>query len=122
MHWFLHGLLNEWDLKLQHLNPTRVLHITGFVIVCEAFLRIELHVDLFQWIFTRRALFEGKPPKTTPVGGFALQKKPRLSGSYPAYSSCDSNQGWHDEWFYIRNLAEAPFPPFTERRPERRES
>ena len=30
-HWFLHGLLNEWGLELQHLNPTWVLHITGFV-------------------------------------------------------------------------------------------
>ena len=26
------------------------------------------------------------------------------------------------EWFYIRNLAEAPFPTFTGERPERRES
>ena len=23
-HWFLRGLLNEWGLELQHLNPTRV--------------------------------------------------------------------------------------------------
>jgi len=28
-HWFLRGLLNEWGLKLRHLNPTGVLHITG---------------------------------------------------------------------------------------------
>ena len=47
-HWFLRGLLNEWGLQLQHLNPTRVLHITGFITVCEAFLGIEPHVDLFQ--------------------------------------------------------------------------
>jgi len=26
------------------------------------------------------------------------------------------------EWFYIRNLAEAPFSPFTRKRPERRKS
>ena len=47
-HWFLHGLLNEWRLELQHLNPTGVLHIVGFVTVCEAFLRMEPHVDLFR--------------------------------------------------------------------------
>ena len=29
VHWFLRGLLNEWGLELQHLNPTRVLHITS---------------------------------------------------------------------------------------------
>ena len=27
-HWFLRGLLNEWGLELQHLNPTGVLHIS----------------------------------------------------------------------------------------------
>jgi hypothetical protein len=47
MHWFLHGLLNEWVLELQHLNLTRVLHITDFVTVCGAFLGIEPHVDFF---------------------------------------------------------------------------
>ena len=38
------------------------------------------------------------------------------------YTPYDSNQGWHGEWFYIRNLAEASFPPFTGRRPKRQES
>ena len=39
--------LNEWGLELQYLNPTGVLHITGFITVCEAFLRMEPHVDFF---------------------------------------------------------------------------
>ena len=52
VHWFLHGLLNEWGLELQHLNLTGVLHIAGFVTVYEAFLRMEPHVDLFQRIFS----------------------------------------------------------------------
>ena len=56
VHWFLCGLLNEWGLELQQLNPTRVLHIASFVIVCKAFLGMEPHVDLFRWIFIGRAL------------------------------------------------------------------
>ena len=99
-----------------------MLHSTGFVTICEAFLGMEPHVDLFQRIFTHRALYEGKPPRTTLVGGFALQKTPKLSTSYPIYSPYDSNRGWHGEWFYIRYPTEAPFPPFTGRRPERQES
>ena len=51
-----------------------------------------------------------------------MQKKPKPSVPYPAYSPYDSNRGWHGEWFYIRNLVEVPFPMFTEKRPERRES
>ena len=99
-----------------------MLHIAGFITVCEAFLRMEPHMDFFWWIFSRRALLEGKPHKIAPVGGFALQKKPSVSGSYPAYTPYDSNRGWHGEWCYIRNPVEAPFSLFTRRRPERRES
>ena len=51
-HWFLCGLLNEWGLELQHLNSTGVLHIAGFVTVCEAFLGMELHVDFFWRLFS----------------------------------------------------------------------
>ena len=72
MHWFLCRLLNEWGLELQHLNSTRVLHVAGFITVYEAFLGMEQHVDLFRRIFTGRALSEGKPPRTVPVGGFTL--------------------------------------------------
>ena len=46
-YWFLCGLLNEWGLELQHLNPARVLHIAGFVTVREAYLGMEPHVDFF---------------------------------------------------------------------------
>ena len=59
----------------------------------------------------------GNSAKIAPVGGFALQRKPSAGGLYPAYTPCDSNRGWHGEWFYIRNPAEAPFPAFTGGRP-----
>ena len=71
-YWFLCGLLNEWGLELQHLNPTGLLHITRFITVCEAFLRMEPHVDFFRRMFSGRALSEGKPLRIAPVGGFTL--------------------------------------------------
>ena len=61
-------LLNERGLELQHLNPNGVLHIIGFATICEAFLRMELHVDLFRWLFSGRALSEAKPPRITLIG------------------------------------------------------
>ena len=51
-----------------------------------------------------------------------MKKKLKSSAPYPAYSPYDSNQGWHGEWFYIRDPVEAPFLSFTERSLERRES
>jgi len=108
-HWFLRGLLNEWGLKLQHLNPTGVLHLAEFDTVCEAFLGMEPHMDFFQRLFSLRALTVGDSAEITPVGGFALQRKLGMGDLYPGYLPCDSNRGWHGEWFYIRNPVAAPF-------------
>jgi len=99
-----------------------VLHIAGFITVCEAFLGMELHVDFFRWLFSPRALTVGDPAEVAPVGGFAPQRKPGLGDSYPVYLPCDSNRGWHGEWFYIRNPVAAPFSVFTGGRPEKRDS
>ena len=71
-HWFLRGLLNEWCLELQHLNPMGVLHIAGFVTICEAFLGMEPHVDFIRRLFSGRALMVGNPSEVASVGGFAL--------------------------------------------------
>ena len=71
-HWFLCRLLNEWGLELQHLNPTGVLHIAGFITVCEAFLGMEPHIDLFWLFFSRRAMTVGNSAEIALVGGFTL--------------------------------------------------
>ena len=57
---------------MQHLNPMRVLHIAGFITVCEAFLGMEPHVDFFRWLFSGRTLSMGDLPEAASVGGFAL--------------------------------------------------
>ena len=93
MHWFLRGLLNEWGLELQHLNPMGVRHIARFVTVCEAFLGMEPHVDFFRQLFSLRALTAGDSAEIVPVGGFALQRKPGMGDSYPGCLPCDSNWG-----------------------------
>jgi hypothetical protein len=66
-------------LGLQHLNPNRVLHIAGFVMLCEGFLRIDPHVNLFRSFFHARGLSVKGDLELMPVGGSILQKKPRQS-------------------------------------------
>ena len=107
---------------MQHLNSTRVLHIAGFITVCEAFLEMEPHTDFFRRLFSPRALTVGDPAEIAPVGGFALHRKPGVGDSYPAYLPCDSNRGWHGEWFYIRNPMVMLFPVFTGGRPKKQDS
>ena len=45
-----------------------VLHIAGFITICEAFLRMEPHADFFRWLFSRRALMVMNSSEVAPVG------------------------------------------------------
>ena len=56
-----------------------MLHIAGFVMVCEAFLGIDPHVDLFREMFVgrpvtlrREAGASRSEAAITPIGGFSL--------------------------------------------------
>jgi hypothetical protein len=46
-HPFLLDLLNQWEVELQHLNPNGVLHIAGFITLCEGYVGIDPHMNLF---------------------------------------------------------------------------
>jgi len=99
-----------------------VLHIASFITVYEAFLEMEPHADFFRRLFSGRALMVGSSTEIAPMRGFALSRKLSAGGLYPTYLPYDSNRGWHGEWFYIRNLAEAPFLAFTGETSEKQES
>ena len=49
---FLRGLLFFWGIQLHHLTPDSILHIAIFVHLCEAFLGIHPHFDLFKSLFS----------------------------------------------------------------------
>ena len=49
---FLWGLLFFWGIQLNHLTPDSILHIAIFVQLCEAFLGIHPHFDLFKSLFS----------------------------------------------------------------------
>ena len=44
---FFLGLLHHWGVQVHHLTPNSILHISIFVHLCESFLGIEPHFDLF---------------------------------------------------------------------------
>ena len=51
IHPFLRGLLEFYGLQLHHLTPASILHIAGFVALCELFLGIEPHFALWKRLF-----------------------------------------------------------------------
>ena len=48
-HRFLQGLLHYYKIELQHLNPNRIQHMVAFVALCERFLGISPHFDLWRY-------------------------------------------------------------------------
>jgi CxxC motif-containing protein (DUF1111 family) len=50
-HRFLHSLLYFHDLELHHLTPSVILHMTAFVTLCEVYMGIESHFDLWNYFF-----------------------------------------------------------------------
>src|SRR5438105_15085395 len=48
---FFRGLLHWYGIKLVHLNPNTILHITTFIHLCKVFLGIHPHFNLFRYLF-----------------------------------------------------------------------
>ena len=48
---FFSGLLCYYRIQLHHLTPNSFIHISVFVHLCEAFLGIEPHFELFRFLF-----------------------------------------------------------------------
>ena len=51
IHPFLRGLLEFYGLQLHNLTPSSILHITGYVSLCELFLGYEAHFELWKRLF-----------------------------------------------------------------------
>ena len=78
--------------------------------LCEAFLGIEPHFELF------RFLFHLKPQPDSfvldVVGGAGLQLRQRKDREYISYSLSNKVIEWKPKWFYVENQL-GRFPPIT---------
>ena len=118
VHRFFRGLLHEYGLELHHLTPHGVLHIAVFITLCEAYLGIAPHFNLWQYFFWVRASSNSLPLPV--VGGACIQ----LCGRQPHYFDLSLPtflKGWHQDWLYIRN-DESTLLSFTGNPPVYREA
>ena len=86
-----------YGLDFHDLAPDSFLHISAFIITCEAFLRISPHFGL--WLKT----FNVKPKvidgKQAECGGASISKL--TNSPWPKGSFVESPDLWQWEWFYI---------------------
>ena len=98
---FFHGLLHHWGIQAHNLTPNSILRISIFVHLCETFLGIEPHFDLFQYLFHLKP----QPSDTIidVVGGAGLQLHQGVGPKYISYKMTDKVIDWKDLWFYVEN-------------------
>jgi hypothetical protein len=100
---FFRGLLYYYGLKLHHLNPNSICHISIFIHFYEAFLEIEPHWDLFRFLFRVKPQPTSKNPSV--AGGAGIQLRQQASDKYLVYKFPSNIPGWKNHWFYIENHA-----------------
>ena len=100
IHPFLRGLLEFYGLQLHNLMHASILHIAGFVALCELFLGCEAHFALWKRLFCL------VPPSTEgsmyQVGGAEVW---RIAGTgYLSGTPKKVSEDWPSEWFYIEDV------------------
>jgi hypothetical protein len=112
-HRFLHSLLQLYDLELHHLTPSGILHMAAFVTLCDAYMGIEPHFDMWNYSFRAR-LQQGSDEEAMMLGSedIFVRSRPRVD-PYFLLPRPDNLVRWKKVWFFLRNDADASLPMFT---------
>ena len=104
---FMRALLHYYRVELHNLNPNSIVQAAIFAAVCEGFLGIDPHWDLWTHLFSAEffaATTEAKKVRMAVwAGGCTLQLRPGRAQQYIPASLVSSNKGWQNRWFYLQN-------------------
>ena len=95
------------------------LHLTGggLFAVCEGYLGIEAHWDLWIHLFRGELFVEnarGQLKRFARTGGLTLHVRSYRKNLYIPSNMTTNNAGWSRGWFYLRNYS-GMLPAFTNR-------
>lgn len=110
---FFRRLLHYYGVELQHLNTNSILQIAIFVHLCEAYLGIDPHFQLFRYLFRMKVT---SATHNRCVGRAGLQLRQGMKDLYIPYELKQSVKEWYKEWFYVENqepqlLGRSNMPP-----------
>jgi hypothetical protein len=112
-HQFLRSSLQFYDLELHHLTPLGILHIATFVILCEAYMGIEPHLNLWNYFFCAW-LQQGSGAKVAILGSVDIFiRSGHGVDPYFHLPMPRSPDGWRRVWFFLWNDIDASLPMFT---------
>jgi hypothetical protein len=116
-HGFLRSLLQLYGLELHHLTPLGIRHIAAFVTLCEAYMGIEPHFNLWNYLFRVR-LWPDSNMEAAVWGCVEIYVCIMLGiNPYFCLSVSNPSVGWWKEWFFLMNNASEPLPVVTGKHP-----
>jgi hypothetical protein len=114
---FMRVLSHYYGVELHNFNPNSIAQAAIFVAVCEEFLGIDPHWDLWTHLFSAEFFAASTGMKKVHMavraGGCTLQLRSGRAQHYIPASLVSSNKGWQNRWFYLRNDDEM-LPPFSQ--------
>jgi hypothetical protein len=115
---FMRALLHYYGVELHNFNPKFVTQAAIFAAVCEGFLGIDPHWDLWTHLFSTELFSlmtgEKKVRMAVRAGGCTLQLRQGRAQQYIPAILVSSNKGWQRQWFYLRN-DDGRLPSFSQR-------
>ena len=115
---FMRAILHHYGVELHNLSPNSISQAAIFVAVCEGFLGIAPHWDLWTHLFFAELFAsptgERKVRAAVRAGGCILQLRQSRASQYILAVLASSNKGWQRRWFYLRNDDER-LPSFSQR-------
>jgi hypothetical protein len=115
---FMRALPHYYGVELHNFNPNSIVQAAIFAVVCEGFLGIDPHWDLWNHLFYAEfsvvSMNVKKVRMAVRAGGCTLQLRSGRAQQYIPASLVSSNKGWQNRWFYLRN-DDGVLPPFSQR-------
>jgi hypothetical protein len=116
---FMRALPHYYGVELHNFNPNSIAQAAIFAAVCEGFLGIDPHWDLWTHLFSAEFFVAAstdvkKVRMAVWAGGCTLQLRSGQAAQYIPASLVSSNKGWQNWWFYLRN-DDGMLPPFSQR-------
>jgi hypothetical protein len=114
----MRALLHYYGVELHNFNPNSIAQAAIFIAVCEGYLGIEPHWDLWVHLFHAEPFSPPSEVRRVRLAVWAssctLQLRSDWTQLYIPVTLTSSNKGWQSRWFYLRNDDER-LPAFTHR-------
>jgi hypothetical protein len=115
---FMRAIMHFYGVELHNLSPNSLAQVAIFAAVCEGFLGIAPHWDLWTHLFSAELFAsttgERRVRMAVWAGGCILQLRQARAQQYIPTVLVSSNKGWHPRWFYLRN-DDGRLPSFSQR-------